>query len=66
MSVALFPAGLGLILTSYILGFLLSPTQAIPFAALVATAILLAEVYVAIRLLGKAFEHFDLSSETTN
>jgi hypothetical protein len=66
MAVALLPAGLVFALAAFLAELALPHPVALPMAALTCAAVLAAEGGIAIRILGKAFERFDLSAETTN
>jgi hypothetical protein len=62
---SLVPAGLVFALVFFVGGLFVGPPVTIPVSALAAAMVLIAEGIVAIRLLGKVFERFDLSAEQT-
>ncbi len=66
MAVAILPAVGCFFITFLLIGLLLKNFLAIFAAGVVASAVLFGESYLAIRLLGKSLEKFDLTSEITN
>jgi hypothetical protein len=63
---ALLPAAIVFTVVLVLMKFALGYAAAVPFAALAATIILAIEASIGVMLLGKLFERFDVSEESTN
>ncbi len=65
LALALTPAAAAFVLLFFVLKIVLGPFGAAPIASVAAALLLAAEAGLGVMFLGKLFERFDLSAEST-